>query len=233
MATGGTRLQLLPKNNLLHIMSEAYLCPDKQAVCSTVIRFLKPLQLPHLAGVRIYGRRSGEKHPLWKFGSDFISRDSLSVAQQDSLEPEAMPEFLATADYLNDLLPPQEDLDLTLTEIQVTWQKSRNWIHALLQTGLTRSQLFSVPPEAQAAIALPGQVSYHGTKVALVWSAIGVVLTLQTNWLLGQVVRAQPNQTVAQTQPIVVSAPSPLSPAPPLVSPASPPPQKHGGCIQL
>ncbi|MBW4516244.1 MAG: hypothetical protein KME11_13600 [Timaviella obliquedivisa GSE-PSE-MK23-08B] len=206
LSTGGTRLQLLPKNDLLHIMSEAYLCPDKQEVCRTVTRFLEPLQIPHLSGVRIYGRRSGEKHPLWQFGSDFISRDCL--------EPESMPEFLATADHLNDLLPQEEDLDLPLTEIQVTWQKSRNWLHAMAQNALTRSQLFTVPPEVQTAIALPGQVSYQGTKVALVWSAIGIVLTLQTNWLLGQVVRAQPKQTVAQTQPIVVSTSSPAISAP-------------------
>lgn len=215
LATGGTRLQLLPKNDLLHIMSEAYLCPDKQEVCSTVTQFLEPLQIPNLSGVRIYGRRSGEKHPLWQFGSDFISRDRL--------EPEAMPEFIATADYLNDLLPPAEDLDLTLTEIQVTLQKSRNWVHAMVQSALTRSQLFTATPEVQTAIALPGQVSYQGTKVALVWSAIGIVLTLQTNWLLGQWVRAQPKQTVAQTQPIIVSA-RPASPVPT----TSPQPKNEG-----
>jgi hypothetical protein len=219
LATGGTRLQLLPKNDLLHIMSEAYLCPDKQEVCNAVTRFLEPLQIPNLAGVRIYGRRSGEKSPLWQFGSDFISRDSSQVSQRDRLVPEAMPEFIATADYLSDLLPQEEDLELPLTEIQVTWQQSRNWVHAMVQNTLTRSQLFTATPEVQAAIALPGRVSYRGTKVALVWSAIGIVLTLQTNWLLGQVVRAQPKQTVAQTQPIVVSAPSPASPSLPAASP--------------
>ena len=219
LATGGTRLQLLPKNDLLHIMSEAYLCPDKQEICSTVNRFLEPLQIPNLSGVRIYGRRSGEKHPLWQFGSDFISRDQLV--------PEAMPEFIATADYFNDLLPQEEALDLTLTDIQVTWQKSRNWVHATIQNVLTRSQLFTVTPEAQAqAIALPGQVSYQGTKVALVWSVIGVVLTLQTNWLLGQVVRAQPKQTVAQTQPIIVPAPSPAQ-LPSSLPAASPQPKNE------
>ncbi len=220
LATGGTRLQLLPKNDLLHLMSEAYLCPDQQEVCSTVTRFLEPLQIPNLSGVRIYGRRSGEKHPLWQFGSDFISRDRLV--------PEAMPEFIATADYLNDLLPPEEDLDLTLTEIQVNWQKSWNWVYAMVQSALTRSQLFTVTPKVQSAIALPGQVSYQGTKVALVWSAIGIVLTLQTNWLLGQVVRAQPQQTVAQTQPIVISASrSTLSPTSPSLPTASPQPKSH------
>jgi hypothetical protein len=217
LATGGTRIQLLPKQDLLHIMSEAYLCPDKQAVCSAVTRFLQPLQIPGLAGVRIYGRRSGDKEPLWQFGSDFTSREAMPRSV-----PDTMPEFLSTIDYLNDLQPQEDALELPPTDIQVALQKSRNRVHAFIQTVLTRSQLFVVTPESQTAISLPGAVSYQGTKVALVWSAIGVVLVLQTNWLLGQIVRAQPKQTVAQTLPIVVPAPVVPSPSPslPTISPA-------------
>jgi hypothetical protein len=224
LATGGTRIQLLPKQDLLHVMSEAYLCPDRQTVSSTVTRFLEPLQIPGLAGVRIYGRRSGDKHPLWQFGADFTNRESLQVARS---VPEAMPEFLSTIDYLNDLQPQDDSLELAPTDIQVTLQKSRNRVHAFIQTVLTRSQLFVATPESQAAISLPGEVSYKGTKVALVWSAIGVVLMLQTNWLLGQIVRAQPKQTVAQTLPIVVPAtpsPSPSLPAAPPSPQSSPSP---------
>jgi hypothetical protein len=216
LATGGTRIQLLPKQDLLHVMSEAYICPDKQAVCGAITRFLQPLQIPGLAGVRVYGRRSGEKHPLWQFGSDFVSRESAQIARS---MPEAMPEFLSTIDYLNDLLPQDDALELPPTDIQVTLQKSRNRVHAFIQTVLTRSQLFIVAPESQVAISLPGEVSYQGTRVALVWSAIGVVLMLQANWLLGQVVRAQPKETVAQTLPIVVPAAASPSPSLPAVSP--------------
>jgi hypothetical protein len=224
LATGGTRIQLLPKQDLLHVMSEAYLCPDRQAVSNTVTRFLEPLQIPGLAGVRIYGRRSGDKHPLWQFGADFTNRESLQVARA---VPEAMPEFLSTIDYLNDLQPQDDSLELAPTDIQVTLQKSRNRVHAFIQTVLTRSQLFVATPESQTAISLPGEVSYKGTKVALVWSAIGVVLMLQTNWLLGQIVRAQPKQTVAQTLPIVVPAapsPSPSLPTAPPSPQSSPSP---------
>jgi hypothetical protein len=210
LTTGGTRLQLLPKSDLLHIMSEAYLCPDKQEVCHAVTRFLEPLRIENLAGVRIYGRRSGEKQPLWQYGADFISRGQLV--------PEAMPEFIASADYLNDLLP-QEDTeilvhDLTPADVKATWDKSRHRGYALLQRVLTRSQLFTAEPNQTGAIALPGEVSYHGTKVALVWSTIGIVLMLQTNWLLGQVLQAQP-KPVAQTLPVTIPSPAAIpSPSP-------------------
>jgi hypothetical protein len=204
--TGGIRLQLLPKSDLLHIMSEGYLCPDRQETCTAITRFLEPLQIRNLAGVRIYGRRSGEKQPLWKYAADFISRGQLV--------PEAMPEFIASADYLHDLLP-QDDTEvllpeLTAAEVKATIDQSRHRVRGFIQKVLTRSQLFTVEPIQTEAIPLPGEVSYQGAKVALVWGTLGVLLTVQTNWLLAQALQAQP-KPVAQTLPTI--APSPVVPA--------------------
>ncbi|MCU0570969.1 MAG: hypothetical protein MUF49_30930, partial [Oculatellaceae cyanobacterium Prado106] len=68
LATGGVRLQLLPKQDLLHIMCEAFVCPSQQQICDAITHLLQPLNLVDIAGIRIYGRRSGEKQPLWKHG---------------------------------------------------------------------------------------------------------------------------------------------------------------------
>lgn len=216
LATGGIRLQLLPKHDLLHVMSEASRCPERKQVAATVIRFLRQLDLPHIAGVRIYGRRAGQKKPLWSYGVDFVSRSRLV--------PEVTPEFAATDAYVTDLLPqPGQDVirpDLTPEDIQkfgaAWWQRTVQSIQQIL----LRSQLFAFLPQADAAAnVLPGQGKADGKKIALIWGAAGVLLLLQTNWLLGQVSQKlasqpKPNYSANGSSPAVSQAPSPNASSP-------------------
>jgi hypothetical protein len=74
LKTGGIRLKFLYKDDLLHIMSEALTCPSQVKVGPILGKFLQELKLPNIAGIRIYGRRGGQKVPLWRYGIDFIPR---------------------------------------------------------------------------------------------------------------------------------------------------------------
>jgi hypothetical protein len=220
LKTGGIHLQLLPKQDLLHIMSEAPACPDQQHVGPVIERFMRQLQLPGLAGIRVYGRRSGQKNPLWSYGADFVARQRLV--------PEVTPEFAVTDTYVDDLIPPSDESgirpELTPADLKTAWDRWQQRQLRRLQQILVRSQLFIYSPDRpQQTGALPGQVSYQGAKVALVWGAVGVLLTLQTNWLMGRMLQAAPSNQPASSSAIANVAPAPAQPSPtPSASPAAP-----------
>jgi hypothetical protein len=221
--TGGIRLQLLPKQDLLHIMTEAIACPVQSQVTPVITQFLQQLELPHLFGVRIYGRRAGLKQPLWRYGSDYAPRLRLVS--------EAIPEFAASAIYVDQLLPdltldplagrtfgaePASAIDqIGLPTVTPTPVTPRGSLVAGLQSLLTRSQLFIPLAEPQTQFpALPGQVSYRGRKGALLWGAMGVLLLLQVNLLLGQMLRAKLAQSVPTGSPSTLTAADSRSPSP-------------------
>ncbi len=219
LASGGIRLQLLPKQDLLHVMCEAPDCPERQPTTTKLGRFLRQLEIPDVAGIRIYGRRSGQKQPLWSYGLDFVTRSRLV--------PEVAPEFAVTDALIEDLLPqPGQSVmrpDLTPADLQSGWQRWQAKTQQALQQILLRTQIFSFAAQANAA-SLPGQQpAGQARNVALVWGAAGLVLVLQTNWLLNQLAQVQLARASQQTKPAVTAASGTPAPAePPLELKASP-----------
>ncbi|MBD1868672.1 DUF1574 domain-containing protein [Cyanobacteria bacterium FACHB-471] len=205
LATGGIRLQVLLKQDLLHIMSDAPVCPQQQQVGSAIARFLRPLEIPGITGVRVYGRRSGQKRPRWSYGADFNLRDRLV--------PEAAPEFAATDAYVGDLITRSDDLiirpDLTPTDIQTAWTKLRQEaVHAVQQT-LLRSQFF-IPQEGAA---LHDTSPARQVGIALVWGAVGLLLMVQADWMLGRVLQSAPASVVEARSPELLESPAlPVTP---------------------
>lgn len=211
LATGGIRLQVLLKQDLLHIMSESPVCPQQHQVGPAIARFLRPLEIPDITGVRVYGRRSGQKRPRWSYGADFNLRDRLV--------PEAAPEFAATDAYVGDLITRSDELiirpDLTPTDIQTAWTKLRQEaVHAIQQT-LLRSQFF-IPQEGSA---LHDASTARQVGIALVWGAVGLLLMVQADWMLGRVLQSAPASVVEAPTELVEPTPSPVTPP---VAPSSP-----------
>ena len=203
LATGGVRIQLRQKHDLLHIMADAPVCPKQGDVGRAVARCLRELRLPRISGVRIYGRRAGQKRPLWSYGFDFVPRSNRIV-------PEAVPEFAASDAYVGDLvtqttggaLARLEDIEaLNATESSA---EPENFRHALTQVAqeayhtfyrlLLRSQLFvpsdRVPAPSSRMLAV---------KVGLVWSAVGLLMVLQIDWAIGQVLSRRNEETATVT----------------------------------
>jgi hypothetical protein len=179
LKTGGIRVLLLRKGDLLHIMCDAPICPARKKVASIVTQCVRELKIPNIIGVRVYGRRAGNKEPFWNYGVDFEERQRLV--------PEATPEFAATSAYVNELLPSESSEpilrpDLTPLEVHTfVTEVARDW-GATARKSLLATQLFiekdSTEPNAD----------YQGLKTALVWGTLGLLLTLQTDWILGQIV---------------------------------------------
>lgn len=188
LATGGIHLKIRRKQDLLHIMSEAPICPPQGQVGPPITRFLRQLAIPDVAGVRVYGRRAGATSPAWNYGVDFVPRKRFV--------PEATPEFAATDAYVSELVAltgePVLRPELTKQDLESGLQRTGGSMVRTLQRWLGYSQLF-VPTDnhPEPTIASQRQInnqfaSSQGIKVALVWGALGLLLTLQLDWLLGQ-----------------------------------------------
>lgn len=221
LATGGIRIQLLPKNGMLHVMSDAPVCPDQKQVGEAVVRFLKELKLPGVKGVRVYGRRSGQKRPLWSYGED--------VSNRPRLVPEPTPEFAATDAYIGDLIGTPGELalrpDLTPADIHTVWTRWRDRTFYQIQQLLIRSSLFRSNddvPDAEPANDV------RDLKLALVWGAVGVLLAVQIDWGLGRLLRSpEPLASVSPsslTSSAAQALPQPPSSPPVASSPTSDPP---------
>ncbi|MBF2025877.1 MAG: DUF1574 domain-containing protein [Oscillatoriales cyanobacterium C42_A2020_001] len=216
LATGGIRVQIRQKGDLLHIMTDAPNCPRQDTVAPAIVRFLKPLQIASVSGVRLYGRRSGQKQPLWHYGLDFVSRNRVV--------PEVTPEFAASDAHVDELLAPAGAIVLWSELPQEGWDASLKRLYARaiegVQRSLIRTQLV-IPMEAatlNSNLALVDAATPAGTrqglKIALLWSAIGALLVLQTDWLLGYWVRLSDSgqQTLTPAQTSAPAAPVALTP---------------------
>ncbi|MCC5639867.1 DUF1574 family protein [Nostoc sp. CHAB 5844] len=195
LKTGGIRVILLHKGDLLHIMCDAPICPNRKQVANKVTQFVRQLKLPGVAGVRVYGRRAGNKEPVWHHGVDFV--------QRQRLVPEATPEFAATSEYVGELIvkdsqEPIFRVELTSEEVQnFVSEVARDWIvtaSTTVKNFLLGTQIFT--EVGQSAVADPDLKG--GLKVTLVWGTLGLLLTLQTDWICGQIVtRTLPRASVA------------------------------------
>jgi hypothetical protein len=217
LETGGMRVQVRQKADLLHIMGEAPTCPSQNQMGTAIARFLKPLQIPTIAGVRVYGRRSGQKQPLWSYGVDFSPRDRLV--------PEASPEFAVSDAYVGDLLSPPGALALRTEQSEASQSFLNTFVESAIQRiqrSLLWSQLF-VPldsthsPNLTYSHSLTELTFQRGLKVAAVWSAIGVLLVVQSDWLLSRWLQPTPPTPIAaKPSPIIVPSAQAGSPTPTL-----------------
>lgn len=208
LETGGIRVQVHQQNDLLHVMTDAPNCPDQQAVSQAVARLVKGLSLALITGVRIYGRRSGQKQPLWHYGVDFAARHRLV--------PEAAPEFAASDAYVGDLLTQSRAIvpwfDPDARAERSTVQQRIASLLLSLQQRLIRTRLF-LPETGDSVSASPlGEAEPSGVEGkgrAIAWGLLGVLMVVQADWILGQ--WTQPDTL----QPEVAVVPTPVPPEPP------------------
>lgn len=195
LLTGGIRIQLVSKEDLLHIMTEAPVCPSQTQVGPLIAKFLRQLKVLGIAGVRIYGRRAGQKLPRWSYGIDFAPRKRLV--------PEATPEFAASSAFVSELMNPDTGDSGTENGFPAFQDQLKRTLQTT-QQGLIRSGCFVPQEEAEAwspSSLSPSKasVSKGGTvATACVWSIVGLLLTLQLDWIVGTIVQPQPVQAQRQ-----------------------------------
>ncbi len=227
LSTGGIRIQLLLKEDLLHVMTDAPGCPNQRQVGPLVAKFLRQLKIPRIAGLRVYGRRCGQKLPRWHYGVDFKPRKRLV--------PEAPPEFAASSAYVGDLIAldrsPQSLHESTATSGSISSTAGKSPLtppasqelstapqpssksprprkrslldqcqQVLIHTGLLapkggleqETRLVnghsSTSLVHQSAPVSPPPRQWQTSPqvwIALVWGTLGLLLTLEIDWLLG------------------------------------------------
>ncbi len=214
LATGGIHLKVRRKQDVLHIMSEAPVCPPQAQVGPPIARFLRQLAIPKIAGVRIYGRRAGSTSPSWNYGVDFIHRQRFV--------PEANPEFAASDAYVNELIAPTGESvlrpDLTQKDLQDGFSRTVQATVSGIQRLLCATQLFVVSEDhptsglvsPRSALTHPTSLSnvknfasFQGLRVAVVWGLVGLLLTVQADWLMGRILRQAQSRgvSIAESSP--------------------------------
>ncbi len=220
LATGGIRVQIRQKGDLLHIMTDAPHCPRQDAVAAPIARFLKPLEIDSVAGVRVYGRRSGQRMPLWHYGLDFSG---------DRLGSTAPPEFAASDMnlsnvHLSDIHLSDVHIDELLSPAGalVPWSEPqtddrRSAIAQIadralekIQRSLIQTQLFipleSAPLNPSLGVSkISDKPSRQRLGVGLVWGIVGLLLALQIDWLLGYWLQRSSQAQIAQVQTSAMS----------------------------
>lgn len=203
LATGGIRLQIRQKEDLLHIMTDAPVCPSQSQVSAKVAKHIRALKLPGVRGVRLYGRRSGQKRPLWSCGVDFAASE---VNRRARSAPEATPEFATSDAYVGDLLTREPGV-LTAPEFEDAEPTLWEQLAEAIQSGMAQTRLFTIESETAPNTARAAQsTAPNDAKVAIVWAVLGVLITVQADWLLGQFIKPL---IAAKPAPIASPAPSP------------------------
>ncbi|NEP00784.1 MAG: DUF1574 domain-containing protein [Symploca sp. SIO2E9] len=188
LATGGIHLKIARKQDLLHIMSEAPVCPARSQVAPTVNWLLRQLAIPEIAGVRVYGRRAGSTSSAWNYGVDFTRRRRLV--------PEATPEFAVSDAFLSELLTPSSE---PILRPDLTKEDFKEFLRITLKQTATKMQWwlcywqFFVPKglnqDLSAALPLHNSKSFSSSqtmKVAMVWGVLGLSLTLIADFWIGK-----------------------------------------------
>ncbi|NEQ76540.1 MAG: DUF1574 domain-containing protein [Okeania sp. SIO2C9] len=199
LQTGGIRVLILPKQELLHVMSEAPTCPSQSQVGPPIAQFLRQLQVPGISGVRVYGRRAGQKLPLWRYGINFTAR-----SRQYSEQP---PEFAASAE-MDLLLGKRADRVF----LKLTPQKTEKFDSKLLipnnnytvttqlftaiQQLLITSRLFI--PNEEYSTQMGNSLTYNTFNsgkwvTAFACAFMGILFTVQTDLKLGAVLEQLPD----------------------------------------
>ena len=195
LETGGIRAVALHKADVLHVMTEALTCPAQSKVGPPVVKFLRQLQIPGVAGVRVYGRRAGQKLPMWRYGIDLrtaVDQDSAPAASQRAvLEKEPLPEFASAEDGsfggLDEKFGEQVADPWRLPfKVRIPGSKlGGQLVHAAVQP-LVASGLFVPNDGLSTNAAAPGGVrADRAAGMALIWAIAGCLITFNTDWLLG------------------------------------------------
>ncbi|MDY7021335.1 MAG: hypothetical protein SWJ54_08230, partial [Cyanobacteriota bacterium] len=197
LATGGVRVLLLRKGKLLHVMTEAPTCPSQSKVAPPLAQFLRSHPLEGVAGVRIYGRRAGQKHPLWRYGVALSQRVQAPEEQVDAFSTEENQDLVASAEGL--IMRPDlasEELEssesLRSPRLRVQWQNALELLSNRLQQGLVATGLVTNRVPVLVPVESDDRSRYSKTGMAVVWGAAGCLVALQIDWALGQFLKANP-----------------------------------------
>ncbi|MGB3533610.1 MAG: hypothetical protein WBA13_08830 [Microcoleaceae cyanobacterium] len=212
LATGGIGVMLVRKGNLLHVMTEGSTCPSQSKMVPPIVQFLRTAQIQDLTGAKIYGRRSGQKSPLWRCGLSLKStQPEPTNTQMEFAPPTAESDNLATRAgtlVFRPNLPPihldTDDQSHSQPDSGVSWGDTtdvtlRDRIESYsvwLQNRLMATGLFLTPEPMLVSHPAADNTESHIQKAgwAVVWASLGCLLMWQADLILAQLAQWQAMQ---------------------------------------
>ncbi|MGL5065841.1 MAG: hypothetical protein ACRC62_38220, partial [Microcoleus sp.] len=206
LQTGGIQAVAVRKDGVLHVMTEALTCPSQSKVGPPIVKLLQQLEISGISGVRVYGRRAGQKSPLWRYGVNLKTSGATELAPAnvldaplDVFEKDALPEFAPSAadaslSGFNENLAFAGDVGTSARrgfKIEFPGTKLGEAIlHALAQP-LLASGLF-VPNDglSTGTVGAGGVSPDRAAGIALVWAIAGCLLVFNTDWVLGMLLKS-------------------------------------------
>ena len=161
-----------------------------------IAQFLRNHRISGISGVRIYGRRSGQKLPLWRYGIYLKTSqpDTVPSVLPDFVTPPEEGETLGEKSSLPDGLVLRPDLNLDHLEADVSkpsnllypnWQEVLEQGAEVLAQGLVNTRLFA--PRVAMMVSLPSKTHrYQKIALALVWATLGGLFVVQVDKILGE-----------------------------------------------
>lgn len=185
LATGGIRVKLFIKGEILHVMTEAIACPTKNQIVETLIPFFKELDVKKIDGIRLYGRRSGQVKAVWQHRIDLVE---IPTAFQNHADQEALLD--TTTAISPDEVRFPADRPPFLSELSQTLRAmlcaTKLWTPEQIVSSPVLSRQYQQPAHGPL-------MTDKGVRVALVWGFLGLLMTVQIDWLTGQwLLRRQP-----------------------------------------
>ncbi|MBP0000534.1 MAG: hypothetical protein J7641_16295 [Cyanobacteria bacterium SID2] len=176
LATGGISVRLRLKGDLLHVMSEGLACPAQNRIGPLVVKFLRQAQLSDIAGVRVYGRRSGQRKPRWHYGVDFKPRSDV---------PAEIPDFSKVEPL--DREPPSSPVERDATAVAAPAPAKPPRQRRSLPQLLCATNLFRPAQPLPEPVGEPTRRPDTSAPAAAVWVLLGLLLTVQADWIASEV----------------------------------------------
>ena len=182
LATGGLRVQVRQREDVLHIMTDALICPNQKMVSATILGYLPSLNIDGLSGLCLYGRQAGNTAATWRQGVQLGTLKARFV-------PASNPEFTASDRYVEDLLPMPGAIVFMPRRAPKDWGKTWSKV-----TDSARSILLKIPlftPLSSNPRLIPIRDERVSGQVAVVWGLLGLCLMISGDWALGFMIKSQ------------------------------------------
>ena len=182
LATGGLRVQVRQREDVLHIMTDALICPNQKTVSAVILHYLPSLNIDGLSGLCLYGRQAGNTTATWRQGVQLGKLKNRFV-------PASSPEFTASDRYVEDLLPMPGAIVFMPRRAPKDWGKTWGKVTEGVRSVLLKTPLFA-PLSANPRL-IPIRDERVSGQVALVWGLLGLCLMISGDWALGFVIKTQ------------------------------------------
>jgi hypothetical protein len=206
LRTGGIRILTLQKGDILHIMCDATTCPTQEQVVDKVTEFVQ--QIRAIAGVRIYGRRGGDREPLWRHGVNFHGTNQAPTEELVLVNTPKFAPIVKYKEYNSSLVNYQPSSNLTPYISSGSWEEEEEeseypsiglheQVKELIKKLLLATQVF-IPIQNQRDI----DPKVKGISAGFLWLVLGIILIIQSDWLLGNLTMVkQQSQGTKHNQP--------------------------------